>query len=110
MIVCVCNAVSHHQIISCVGSGAVSLEQVAEACGAGADCGSCHQEVEVLIEGVTTGRLASAQNSLPEHLRTTSCQSPTDRLSRTPPAQRAGLGVSGDKPSSTTHTGVLKTA
>lgn len=41
MIVCVCRAVSDGEVKATIRHGASSLTDIADACGAGSDCGSC---------------------------------------------------------------------
>ena len=50
MIVCHCNAVSHHQVDATVLAGARDIADVTRACGAGGDCRSCHEVIEDRIE------------------------------------------------------------
>jgi len=50
MYVCVCNAVTKQSCEKAIDEGAVTREEVTEACGAGGDCGSCHRYIERMIE------------------------------------------------------------
>lgn len=50
MIVCLCRGVSERHIQGIVAAGARTAGDVARACGAGTDCGACHQLVTVLVE------------------------------------------------------------
>ncbi len=50
MYVCICHAVTDSQIEHAVDSGADTLEQVALDTRAGASCGTCHDQIEELIE------------------------------------------------------------
>ncbi len=49
MVVCHCNAVNDRAIRAEIESGALDVSQVAERCGAGADCGGCQPLVERLL-------------------------------------------------------------
>lgn len=49
MIVCVCNGVSDRTIKEVIREGAATVGQVAEACGAGGDCGSCCGALKQMI-------------------------------------------------------------
>ena len=53
MIVCICRGVCDRHLEALVASGAHTLQQVEQACGAGGDCGSCRDEVERIIDRVT---------------------------------------------------------
>ena len=62
MIVCHCRAVSDRKIRKAVRKGASTANEVAEACGAGTDCGGCVPEVERLLHSeqpVVLANLAS---------------------------------------------------
>lgn len=45
MIVCVCHAVNDRALDTVIESGARSVRQVGDACGAGTDCGQCCREI-----------------------------------------------------------------
>jgi bacterioferritin-associated ferredoxin len=56
MIVCLCRGVSDRAVRAAVASGASTLDEVGDRCGAGAGCGACHETVEGLIrEGGAPG-------------------------------------------------------
>ncbi len=57
MFVCVCRAVTDHQIREAVDDGVHHVEQLEELCGVGAGCGSCKALAQQLIEA----RLAEGQ-------------------------------------------------
>ena len=64
MIVCHCQAVSDRVVRSAIRGGACDLDDVAERCGAGADCGGCRLRIERLllvecVERAVTLRTAS---------------------------------------------------
>ncbi len=50
MFVCVCHAVTDREVERAVEGGAKTREAVTRACGAGGDCGACHQTIEDMIE------------------------------------------------------------
>lgn len=52
-IVCYCLSVTNGMIKEAVESGAVTLEQVQEATGAGTVCGSCLENIQHLIDEFT---------------------------------------------------------
>jgi bacterioferritin-associated ferredoxin len=50
MIVCCCYGVSDRTIRQLVAQGADTPQEIEQACGAGADCGSCQRQVRQLIQ------------------------------------------------------------
>ena len=50
MIVCLCEGLSERHIREQVASGARSVREVAEVCGAGTHCGMCRRQVHGIIE------------------------------------------------------------
>jgi len=50
MIVCVCHGVSERQVEAVVAEGATTADQVARACGAGTDCGTCRFMLDEIVE------------------------------------------------------------
>ena len=50
MFVCLCTGVTSHVVADVVANGACTSKQVAEACGAGSDCGRCRHTVRGMIE------------------------------------------------------------
>ncbi len=50
MYVCVCFAVTDKEIRRAIEDGADTREAVTRACRAGGDCGSCHRQIEAMIE------------------------------------------------------------
>jgi len=58
VIVCHCRRVSDREIRTCVRQGAQTCHDVGEACGAGAECGGCHQAIEEIVhEEQAAGRV-----------------------------------------------------
>jgi bacterioferritin-associated ferredoxin len=49
MFVCVCHAVTDTEVTRAIEGGASTREQVTRACGAGGDCGACHEHIEDMI-------------------------------------------------------------
>jgi len=50
MYVCICRGVTEEQVRSSIEAGARSVDDVTAACCAGDDCGSCHRQIEEMIE------------------------------------------------------------
>lgn len=50
MFVCLCNGITSHAVADAVDSGACTTNEVAVACGAGADCGRCRRTVRAIID------------------------------------------------------------
>ncbi len=49
MFVCLCNGVTSQTVADAVAAGASTTNDVAQACGAGADCGRCRRTVRAII-------------------------------------------------------------
>ncbi|MGV0789829.1 (2Fe-2S)-binding protein [Mycolicibacterium sp. XJ2] len=49
MFVCLCMGITSHDVTECVANGARTSKQVAEACGAGGDCGRCRRTLRAII-------------------------------------------------------------
>ena len=49
MYVCLCHGVTSQTVSDLVASGASTSKQIAEACGAGGDCGRCRRTVRAII-------------------------------------------------------------
>jgi bacterioferritin-associated ferredoxin len=47
MYVCICAAVTDAELRTCIRSGARTVEEVGDACGAGTGCGTCHDRIDV---------------------------------------------------------------
>ncbi|MBI3214955.1 MAG: (2Fe-2S)-binding protein [Mycobacterium sp.] len=56
MFVCLCRGVTSHVVADAVAGGASTTNQVAEVCGAGADCARCRRSVRAIIEAAGTDR------------------------------------------------------
>jgi bacterioferritin-associated ferredoxin len=60
MYVCHCRAVTDHTITGEVERGAITIEELADRCGAGAECGGCWPALEELLHRHAPRELASA--------------------------------------------------
>lgn len=49
MFVCICHAVKDTEVQAAIEGGADCREAVTRACGAGGDCGACHEHIEKMI-------------------------------------------------------------
>jgi bacterioferritin-associated ferredoxin len=60
MFVCLCTGVTSQAVTELVASGASTSKQIADACGAGTDCGRCRRTLRALID-------AARVNGCPVH-------------------------------------------
>jgi bacterioferritin-associated ferredoxin len=67
MIVCICQGVDEREIRRTVAAGARTMGELMRRCGAGTDCGSCHQELEHALDRACAAeeRAARPMLSLP---------------------------------------------
>ncbi|MBX7434687.1 (2Fe-2S)-binding protein [Mycobacterium sp. Y57] len=49
MFVCLCTGTTSHVVNECVANGARTSKEIAEACGAGGDCGRCRRTIRAII-------------------------------------------------------------
>ncbi|MGV0795243.1 (2Fe-2S)-binding protein, partial [Mycolicibacterium sp. XJ1819] len=49
MFVCLCMGVTSNVVSEAVANGATTSKQIAEACGAGGDCGRCRRTLRAII-------------------------------------------------------------
>ena len=49
MFACICAAVTETEVRQCVAGGARTVEEIGDDCGAGTGCGSCVQNLDVLL-------------------------------------------------------------
>ena len=49
MFVCLCNGITSQMVADAAAAGASSTKDVAQACGAGADCGRCRRTVRTIL-------------------------------------------------------------
>lgn len=64
MIVCLCKGVSDRTIDEVIDRGARTVGQVARACGAGTDCGSCACQVREMIQARRRPSRAGAREAV----------------------------------------------
>ena len=64
MYVCVCRAVCDREVDSVIEGGATTVEAVTKACGAGSDCGACHDEIADRIEARADGEKRCSKRRL----------------------------------------------
>jgi bacterioferritin-associated ferredoxin len=58
MFVCLCNGVTSQMVPDAVAAGASTTKEVAQACGAGADCGRCRRTVQPILRSSSEDRTA----------------------------------------------------
>jgi bacterioferritin-associated ferredoxin len=56
MFVCLCNGVTSQTVAESVAAGASTTKEVAQACGAGADCGRCRRTVQAMLRSSAPDR------------------------------------------------------
>ncbi|OBG28192.1 bacterioferritin-associated ferredoxin [Mycobacterium sp. 852002-51057_SCH5723018] len=56
MFVCLCNGVTSQTVADAAAAGASTTNDVARACGAGADCGRCRRTVQAILRSSTTDK------------------------------------------------------
>lgn len=49
MFVCLCTGTTSQQVNDLIAAGCCTSKQIADACGAGADCGRCRRTVRAII-------------------------------------------------------------
>jgi bacterioferritin-associated ferredoxin len=57
MYVCLCAGATNQAVADAVSTGASTSKQVADACGAGAECGRCRRTVRAIIEASRLSQL-----------------------------------------------------
>jgi len=58
MFVCLCNGVTSQTVAEAIAAGASTTKDVAQACGAGADCGRCRRTVRAILTSSSPDRTA----------------------------------------------------
>jgi bacterioferritin-associated ferredoxin len=58
MFVCLCNGVTSQTVAETVAAGASTTKDVAQACGAGTDCGRCRRTVQAILRSSAPDRTA----------------------------------------------------
>lgn len=56
MFICLCRGVSDRTVQQVIDEGACTVAEVGTRCGAGTDCGACHEAIEQRIEAACTVR------------------------------------------------------
>ncbi|KZS76708.1 (2Fe-2S)-binding protein [Mycobacterium kansasii] len=56
MYVCLCNGVTSQMVAETVAAGASTTKDVAQACGAGADCGRCRHTIRAILGSLAAER------------------------------------------------------
>jgi bacterioferritin-associated ferredoxin len=54
MFVCLCNGITSQVVADAIAGGASTTNQIAAACGAGAECGRCRRTLRLLL-GASSG-------------------------------------------------------
>jgi bacterioferritin-associated ferredoxin len=49
MFVCLCNGITSQAVADAIAGGASTTNQIAAACGAGAECGRCRRTLRALL-------------------------------------------------------------
>jgi bacterioferritin-associated ferredoxin len=60
MFVCLCNGVTSQTVAEVVEAGASTTKDVAQVCGAGADCGRCRRTVQAILRSSTPDPTANS--------------------------------------------------
>lgn len=64
MFTCICAAATESEVRDCVRTGARSVDEIGDACGAGAGCGACVDKLGALLRSaVVTPRLEQSPAS-----------------------------------------------
>lgn len=58
MFVCLCTGTTSHVVNEIVAAGATTSKEVADACGAGGDCGRCRRTIRAIIAAHVNGHAA----------------------------------------------------
>jgi bacterioferritin-associated ferredoxin len=56
MYVCLCRAVTSQTVADAIASGALTSKQIADVCGAGAECGRCRLSVRTMLASIRPRR------------------------------------------------------
>jgi bacterioferritin-associated ferredoxin len=68
MFVCLCTGATSQVVNEIVASGASTSKAVAEACGAGADCGRCRRTIRAIIAAHQAEGCATQFNGCPSRV------------------------------------------
>ena len=61
MYVCHCRAVNDRTILAAAADGALTVDDLTRACGAGGDCGGCHAFLQELLDACDRARARAPQ-------------------------------------------------
>ncbi len=56
MFVCLCNGITSQTVTKVVAEGASTTKEIAERCGAGADCGRCRHTLRAILNDMAATR------------------------------------------------------
>lgn len=65
MFVCLCNGVTSHVVNEVVAAGASTSKEIAEACGAGNDCGRCRRTLRAILDAHSVNGCPAQLNGCP---------------------------------------------
>ncbi|MGV9799327.1 (2Fe-2S)-binding protein [Mycobacterium sp. NPDC003449] len=72
MFVCLCTGATSHVVNEIIAAGASTSKEVADACGAGGDCGRCRRTIRAIIAAQQTQPAADGSpgfNGCPSRVR-----------------------------------------
>jgi bacterioferritin-associated ferredoxin len=58
MFVCLCNGITSQMVADAAAAGASTTKEVAQVCGAGADCGRCRHTIRAILKSSSPDRTA----------------------------------------------------
>ncbi|NUS72741.1 MAG: (2Fe-2S)-binding protein [Corynebacteriales bacterium] len=65
MYVCICAQVRESEVRAAIDAGANDVYTVGELCGAGTECGGCHDRIDDLLDAYQPALAPSARQLLP---------------------------------------------
>ena len=68
MFVCLCVGVTSHVVNDVVAAGASTSKEIAQACGAGSECGRCRRTLRAIIEAHSVDGCSAQHNGCPSRL------------------------------------------
>lgn len=66
MILCICQSVTDREVDAAIQDGAQTVTAVAQACGAGLECGCCRWSIAERISRACTGDCSNCPGGQPE--------------------------------------------
>ncbi|KUI36998.1 (2Fe-2S)-binding protein [Mycobacterium sp. IS-1496] len=69
MFVCLCMGVTSHVVNDVIAAGASTSKEIAEACGAGSECGRCRRTLRAIIEAHSVDGCPAHYNGCPSRMR-----------------------------------------